>query len=76
MASEYDDIIRLPHHVSLRHAPMPMEKRAAQFAPFSALSGFEEAIEEVSQAVPYSFDDNYRQIFDDTENAIDVDLLY
>ncbi|MBR1793291.1 MAG: hypothetical protein IJ764_06615 [Bacteroidales bacterium] len=53
-----------------------MEKRAAQFAPFSALSGFEEAIEEVSQAVPYSFDDNYRQIFDDTENAIDVDLLY
>ncbi len=44
---EYDDIIKLPHHVSKRHPQMPMEKRAAQFAPFTALEGYRERIEEV-----------------------------
>ena len=43
---EYDDIINLPHHVSKRHPQMPMEKRAALFAPFSALEGFNESVEE------------------------------
>ena len=41
---DYDDIIDLPHHVSSRHQPMSMYARAAQFAPFSALTGYEEAI--------------------------------
>lgn len=40
----YDDIIHLPHHVSKVHPSMPLEKRAAQFAPFSALTGYENAI--------------------------------
>lgn len=40
----YDDIIGLPHHVSKVHPQMPVCDRAAQFAPFAALSGFEEAI--------------------------------
>ncbi len=40
----YDRIINLPHHVSEKHPQMPREDRAAQFAPFSALSGFDEAI--------------------------------
>ena len=43
---KYDDIINLPHHVSSVHKPMPMIKRAAQFAPFSALTGYEDVIEE------------------------------
>ena len=43
---EYDDIINLPHHVSKNHRQMPMEMRAAQFAPFAALTGFDEAIKE------------------------------
>lgn len=43
---EYDDIINLPHHVSTKHKPMSLEARAAQFAPFAALTGFEEAVEE------------------------------
>lgn len=42
----YEDIIHLPHHVSKVHPPMPVEKRAAQFAPFSALTGYEDAIME------------------------------
>lgn len=37
MSSRYDDIINLPHHVSTRYKPMPLESRAAQFAPFAAL---------------------------------------
>ena len=43
---KYDDIIDLPHHISDNHTQMPMEKRAAQFAPFAALSGHNEAIHE------------------------------
>ena len=43
---EYDDIINLPRHVSKKHKSMSIEDRAAQFAPFAALTGFEEAVEE------------------------------
>lgn len=46
---EYDDIINLPHHVSPFHRPMSMESRAAQFAPFAALSGHEEAISQAAK---------------------------
>ncbi len=42
----YDDIIHLPHHVSKTHPPMPRADRAAQFAPFAALTGHEAAIRE------------------------------
>ena len=37
---KYDDIINLPHHVSGTHPQMPVEDRAAQFAPFAALTGY------------------------------------
>lgn len=47
--SRYDDIINLPHHVSSTRTPMPMENRAAQFAPFAALSGHDDAIEETAR---------------------------
>ena len=40
----YDDIINLPHHVSKRHPQMSMWNRAAQFAPFAALTGHEESL--------------------------------
>ena len=40
----YDDIINLPHHVSKRHPQMSMWNRAAQFAPFAALTGYDDAI--------------------------------
>ena len=45
----YDDIINLPHHVSKRHPPMSMWNRAAQFAPFAALTGYEENIKDTTQ---------------------------
>lgn len=45
MIDNYDDIIDLPHHVSKSHPQMPMSHRAAQFAPFAALTGYDEAIE-------------------------------
>ena len=35
----YEDIIGLPHHQSARHPHMSLRDRAAQFAPFAALSG-------------------------------------
>ena len=46
MIDRYDDIIRLPHHVSARHPHMPIADRAAQFMPFKALSGYEDDITE------------------------------
>ena len=48
----YDDIINLPHHVSKRHPQMSMWNRAAQFAPFAALTGYEESIKESEQESP------------------------
>ena len=45
----YDDIISLPHHQSSERAHMSLHDRAAQFAPFAALSGHEEAIEETAR---------------------------
>lgn len=38
----YEDIVGLPHPVSKRHRPMDISIRAAQFAPFAALTGREE----------------------------------
>ena len=46
MTASYEDIINLPHHVSPSHPPMPPSARAAQFAPFAALTGYEAAIRE------------------------------
>ena len=45
----YDDIINLPHHVSKRHPQMSMWNRAAQFAPFAALTGYEESIKDAEK---------------------------
>ena len=45
----YDDIINLPHHRSTVRAHMSLHDRAAQFAPFAALTGHEEAVEETAR---------------------------
>ena len=45
-ASQYADIIDLPHHVSKRHPKMPLLDRAAQFGSYAALRGYDEAVTE------------------------------
>ena len=49
MTGKYDDIINLPHHVSTKHPQMSMTDRAAQFSPFAALTGHEDAIQETAR---------------------------
>ena len=49
MSEAYDDIIHLSHHVSHRHPHMPVSDRAAQFAPFAALTGYDAAIRETAR---------------------------
>ena len=44
--NDYNDIINLPHHTSPRHPRMSMGNRAAQFSPFSALTGYADEIKE------------------------------
>ena len=46
MSNSYEDIINLPHHVSKKRPQMEIINRAAQFSPFAALKGYEDAIEE------------------------------
>lgn len=46
---KYDDIINMPHHISRRHKQMPLSDRAAQFSPFSALSGYGDAVKETAR---------------------------
>ena len=46
---KYDDIINLPHHVSLTHPHMSRLDRAAKFSPFAALTGYDAAIKETAR---------------------------
>lgn len=49
MSKSYDDMLDLPHHTSARHPCMPLIDRAAQFAPFQALAGYSEAVQETAR---------------------------
>ena len=49
MKTKYEDILNLPHHVSKTRPQMPMSDRAAQFAPFAALTGYDSAIKETGR---------------------------
>jgi hypothetical protein len=49
MNSKYDEIMDLPHHVSKTRPQMPMSDRAAQFAPFAALTGYDDAVKETGR---------------------------
>ena len=49
MKSKYDEIMGRPHHVSKTRPQMPMSDRAAQFAPFAALTGYDAAIKETGR---------------------------
>ena len=49
MNSKYNEIMDLPHHVSKTRPQMPMSDRAAQFAPFAALTGYDDAVKETGR---------------------------
>lgn len=49
MKSPYEDMFSLPRPISLSHPPMPPSVRAAQFAPFAALTGYSQVIREHSR---------------------------
>lgn len=48
-SGKYDDIINLPRHVSKKYPRMTLEARSAQFAPFAALTGYDEVIRETEE---------------------------
>lgn len=48
-SNKYDEILSLPHHISKTRPQMPMSDRAAQFAPFAALTGYDSAIKETGR---------------------------
>ena len=49
MEKKYAHIVNLPHPVSSTHPRMSQSRRAAQFAPFAALTGFEAMVEETAR---------------------------
>ena len=54
--NEYRDIIDMPHHRSAHRKPMSLHDRAAQFAPFAALRGYEDVIEEEARVTQQKAD--------------------
>ena len=69
MTDDYSDIINLPHHVSKVHPPQPMEKRAAQFSPFAALTGYDDAVEETAR-----YTDSKQELEDEDKAKINAAL--
>ena len=66
MQFPYEDIVNLPHHVSRNRPQMPLRERAAQFAPFAALTGYGEAIDETARWTEErrEMDENERAVLD------------
>ena len=68
----YDDIINLPHHVSKTRKPMSMSDRAAQFAPFAALTGYEDEVKETVRLVDNEIllDEEMKVLLDEKLNIL------
>ena len=66
MTGPYDDIINLPHPTSVKHPRMPLSDRAAQFAPFAALSGHSTALAETARLTDQrmELDEDARAVLD------------
>ena len=67
MTGPYDDIINLPHPTSAKHPRMPLSDRAAQFAPFAALSGYSAALAETARLT-----DQRMELDEDARAALDL----
>ena len=73
----YSDIIKLPHHISIKYPQMSRENRAAQFAPFAALNGYEDAIDETARItdVKIELDEEMKKIINEKLNYIDSHIM-
>lgn len=71
MSAKYEDIINLPHHVSKTRPQMPMSDRAAQFAPFAALTGYDSAIKETGRLT-----DNRIELDEEALTALSMKLQF
>ena len=69
--SRYDDIINLPHHVSPTRQRMSMHDRAAQFAPFAALVGYDDAVAETARLT-----ESRPELDEQEQRAINESLAY
>lgn len=67
--SRYDDIINLPHYELKYHKRMSMESRSAQFAPFAALTGYNDGIVETGRITSKKI-----ILTDDEKNILDRKL--
>ena len=67
--NNYEDIINLNHYNPKFHPRMSIYNRSAQFAPFAALTGYDEAVAEVSRLT-----DDKIELNDDLRNFIDMKL--
>lgn len=86
MKDLYEDIINLPHHVSKTRPQMPMSDRAAQFAPFAALTGYDAAIKETGRLTDdkieldeealTALDMKYQLLMDTFDDAPEVTITY
>ena len=86
MNNRYDEIMELPHHVSKTRPPMPMSDRAAQFAPFAALTGYDSAIKETGRLTDErieldeealtALDRKYQLLMDTLDDAPEVTIIY
>ena len=73
---DYSDIINLEHHVSSKHEKMSISNRAFQFAPFAALTGYSDAIDETARTADEMLiiDDNLKCIIDQKLNYIKLNI--
>ncbi len=65
----YDDIINLPHFTSKKHKRMSLMSRAVQFAPFAALTGLDEQVDETARHV-----DTKHVLTDDEKALLDMNM--
>lgn len=66
---KYGDIIGHPHFVHPHRRPMPMQNRAAQFAPFAALTGYDEEIGEAGRLT-----EQQHALTEDEQDALNLAL--
>ena len=86
MNNRYDEIMELPHHVSSTRPQMPLSDRAAQFAPFAALTGYDSAIKETGRLTDErieldeealtALDRKYQLLMDALDDTPEVTIIY